>query len=121
MAEIISAQEQRHMALKNTEITVLRNLLADEFINVHSSGRVESKDDYIASVTSGKTKFVDFSTSNVAVMPYGVTAVVVGEIKAHLMHGDEHAHRSFRYASAWVKRSGKWRLTLWQHTTLKPV
>lgn len=118
VSELLAAQEQRHLAL-NADLAALSDLLADEFINVHSSGRAEGKDDYIAYVASGKTRFVDFSTSNLTVLPFGEAAVVAGEIKAHLKHGDEAAHRWFRYASAWVMRHGKWRLILWQHTTIK--
>jgi ketosteroid isomerase-like protein len=117
VAEAIGRAEQaRDQALKNGDSEALSGMLAEDYLYVHASGRLEDKGAYIAAATSGKTKYLDFSRSDVTVKAYGDAALAAGAIRVTSMQGNEQSTKPFRYASVWVKNGGDWRLAYWQNT-----
>src|SRR5688572_17686452 len=59
----------------------LGRLLADDLVYAHSSGKTETKTEYIAAVTTGPSRYEAFTESNTKVRVYGPAAVLEGHVE----------------------------------------
>lgn len=98
----------------------LSNLLSEQLSYGHSSGRIESKSEFIANLLNGTSDFTEITlsdqkmtgTENSAVVRHKLTAKtndkgVAGNVKLHIM-------------TVWVKEKKKWKLFARQATRLNP-
>jgi hypothetical protein len=98
----------------------LSNLLSEQLSYGHSSGRIESKSEFIANLLNGTSDFTEITlsdqkmtgTENSAVVRHNLTAKtndkgVTGNVKLHIM-------------TVWVKEKKQWKLFARQATRLNP-
>jgi hypothetical protein len=95
----------------------LRDALADDLSYIHSSGRVDTKQDYIASIASGVLHYQEFSAKDRHVRVLGPTSVVI----AGTAHTRVESNRQFldadvRYTAVYERVNHRWRLVAWQTT-----
>ena len=116
--EIIKLEQERVAALTQGKTAKLEQLLADDLTYTHSSGRVDSKAQFLDSLKSGSVKYESMTHSNVKVAVYGNTAVMRGESEMKLLSGGRPVAFRIRFLSVYVKKEGRWQLTAWQSTRL---
>lgn len=98
----------------------LSNLLSDQLSYGHSSGKIESKSEFLANLLNGNSDFTEIvlsdqkitGTENSAVVRHNLTAKTIdkgvpGNIKLHIM-------------TVWVKEKKQWKLLARQATRLNP-
>lgn len=98
----------------------LSNLLSDQLSYGHSSGKIESKSEFLANLLNGNSDFTEIvlsdqkitGTENTAVVRHNLTAKTIdkgvpGNIKLHIM-------------TVWVKEKKQWKLFARQATRLNP-
>jgi hypothetical protein len=98
----------------------LSNLLSDQLSYGHSSGKIESKSEFLANLLNGNSDFTEIflsdqkitGTENSAVVRHNLTAKTIdkgvpGNIKLHIM-------------TVWVKEKKQWKLFARQATRLNP-
>lgn len=115
---IFAADASRRAALLAADRAVLEGLLADEYRYVHASGKVEFRQDYLASVASGPAKFISFEVRNPILHVYGDVGVMGGAIRL-TRHGDagEILAKEHQFTAVWVRKSGTWKLTTFQNSS----
>ena len=116
MDEIIALEDQRIAAMTNGDVETLEKILADDLSYTHSTARVETKAEFIANITSARTKYQSIERDDVKVSQYGDTAVVTGLAKFHVNANGNDIKFQARFTDVYAKRDGVWRMVAWQST-----
>jgi ketosteroid isomerase-like protein len=116
----IEADRTRFEAQVKADVATLDKLLAPELTYVHSSGVLDSKDAYIGSIKSGKTKYKAIVPEEVTARTFGDVAIVNGKATVDLVSDGQDRHLVLRYTDVWVKRDGRWQMVSWHSTRLNP-
>lgn len=116
--ELREAENAWAQAAITGDAATLRRMLAEDLSYTHSSGRTETKAQFIESITSGQMKYEAAELEEFSVKPYGNVAVAlsVRRMRAGLK-GDINSFRA-RFQRVWVKRDGRWQLLAHQATRL---
>lgn len=85
------------------DMAAFDRIFADDYTSTHSNGRVMTKAEEKAYVTSAisNSKFAAITTDDVKVRVYGDTAVITGRVTVKGRSGSE---RQSRYTTVWVKQ-----------------
>jgi hypothetical protein len=115
--EILRVEERRAQALVDADVPALQELLGEELRYTHSSGAVETKYVFIASIESGRLDYISARTRDEVVHVYGETGVVAGTavLQVRAAGGAVQKLRNL-FTSVYVKREGSWRLVAYQST-----
>jgi hypothetical protein len=116
--EVMKAEQARVTALTQGDLAKLGEILADDLTYTHSSGRVDSKEQFLDSLKTGAVKYESMTHSNVKVSLYGSTAVMRGESDMKLQSGGRPVAFRIRFLNVYVKKDGHWQMTAWQSTRL---
>ena len=119
MEEIIELEKRRIEAMAKQDAKTLDEILADDLTFTHSSGRVDTKAEFITKATTGILNYHSLSSEDVKVRQYGDTAIVTGQGIVHVESartGDNKYPISF--IDVYVKRDDTWRMVAWQCTKL---
>ena len=104
--------------MTNQDVHALEEILADDLSYTHSTGRLESKAEFISSLTSGRTKYKSIERDDIKVRHYGDTAVVTGSAKFYVNANDQDIKFQVRFTDVYAKRDDVWRMVAWQSTKL---
>ena len=98
----------------------LEKLLADDLTYIHSTALLESKEQFIKSVTSGNIDYVSIvpSESDAKVRVNGNTAVVNGVAAVNVIDTGKDRKIRIRYTTVYTNRGGAWLLQAWQSTVI---
>ena len=119
-APAIEADRARFEAQIEADAEALDKLLAADLTYVHSSGVLDSKDDYIGGIKSGKYKYKAIAPEGVSARSFGDVAVVNGKATMDLVSDGKDVRVVLRYTDVWVKRDGRWQMVSWHSTRLEP-
>ncbi len=116
---VLAAEDARFAAMVAADPDAMRRWLADDLTYVHSTGRVEDREQLIASITSGKLRYIAVEPSERRVVFQGPEAAIVqglAHIKARA--GDQSLEFPARYLAVYSLFDGAWRLRAWQSLRL---
>lgn len=114
-AAILAAEDARFAAMIAADRGGLRRWLADGLAYVHSTGRVEGKEQLIDAIVAGRLRYLSSEPMERRVIPLaGDSALVLGLGRFRATAGDATLDATLRYLAAYVRESGDWRLTGWQ-------
>ena len=116
MDEIIALEDRRIEAMIKQDTKALGEILADDLSYTHSTARVETKAEFIAALTSGRTKYQSTERDDVKVSQYEDTAVVTGLAKFHVNANGNDIMFQARFTDVYAKRNGTWQMVAWQFT-----
>lgn len=116
--EINQLESQRITAMVAADTATLNRILADDLTYTHSTGRTESKAQFIASIKSGAIRYQTFNRDDVSVRTYESAAVVTGTAKVKVTSGGQEQAFLIRFVDVYVKRKGSWQMVAWQSTRL---
>ena len=96
--------------MKRADREVLEQLLADDLTYVHTSGRVETKSQFINSIASGEILYRSIDREDVQVRIYGATAVVTGLANVTVELRGRVEHLRIRFIDVYVRQNGHWNI-----------
>ena len=111
-AGVKAAEEARCAGLIAGDRAALERLYTDDFVYVHSSGRVEQRASYVSSVTSGENPFRSFNHSDLRIDVLGDVALMTGTVEMQRSKGTV----VFLFVEVWLRQDGGWRLKYQQNT-----
>lgn len=112
---VLAAEDARFAAMIAGDAEALRRQLADDLEYVHSTGVVESREQLIASITSGRTRYAAVSRlERQAVMLAPDSAFVRGTGRFEVFAGKTPLDLKLRYLAVYGREEGTWRLRSWQ-------
>ncbi len=115
MKEVSAAMESLKQAMIHKDGPALEKLLSDDLMYTHSTGQLETKAQFVKSISSGKSivERLDYFKHEVRV--YGNTALVRGGVD--LYHSATNiVHMDILHV--WVKGAGGWKMVARQATRL---
>lgn len=106
-AAVAQAVESLHTAITSVDTAELARLTADELTFGHSSGRLETRAEFIEAIRSGKSGFSEIAISNQSVSVIDNVAVV-----RHVFQGKTLSGGSNRIGvlTVWLRRQDQWKL-----------
>jgi hypothetical protein len=117
--DVVKAAElKRFEAAEKDDFDTLDKLLAEDLTYGHSTGVLETKAVFLASLKSGKLKFKKIEPADVQVRVFGATAIINGTAKLAVVSDGQAKDVAIRFTDAWVRRVGHWQMVAWQSTKL---
>lgn len=116
---VFAAEDARFAAMVRGDTAALRSALGDNLSYVHSSGRRETKTEYLAAVGSGTMKYEEFTPRERDARLLGTrVVVVVGLAHARAISNTQPVDVNVRYTAVYERRSESWQLVAWQTTRI---
>ena len=116
-AAIIAGERARAKALLTKDKAAIAKLLADGFTYTHGSGKVDTRESYIASFDSDAVTFLAADHSDLSVRQFGDIAILAGNLDMVLVpKGGEQRAPKFRFISVWAKSGTEWKMVAFQST-----
>jgi len=119
VARVTAADAARFRAMTSGDLDGLGRLLADNLVYVHSSGRIETKVQFLESLRSGQLKYTSISPSDLVVRANGSLGVVTGRAQVKVVSGGQPREFTIRYTAVYALNSGVWQLSSWQSTRIE--
>jgi ketosteroid isomerase-like protein len=116
--QVRAVERQRVQALTTNDLAALERLLADDLTYTHSTGAVDSKTTFLASLRSGDAKYETMEHDDLRVRTYGETAVLTGRTRVKVKSRGEDLSLQLRFTLVYAKRAGRWQMVAWQSTRL---
>ncbi len=80
-AEIEHAEDARYKAMIDRDYAALERLLADDLLYTHSSAVTDTKQSYLESLKSGRTRYLAARRDGVVIRGYGDVAGVPANLR----------------------------------------
>jgi hypothetical protein len=117
-SEIAQLEQQRFAAMQAADITTLDRLLSADLTYTHSSGKLETKQEFLGGIRSGGLKYKTVAPEGIDVRVYDSAAVVTGRCHFQVEADGRQLDLQVRFTDVYVKRGGAWQLVAWQSTRL---
>jgi hypothetical protein len=116
--QVLQAENARFAAMVKADRPALEKLLADDLTYTHTTALFETKEQFIASVTSGKIDYVSIvpSEPDWKVRISGNTAIVNGVAAINVIDTGKDNKIKVRFSTVHTNRGGTWQLQSWQAT-----
>ena len=102
------------------DAAALERVLADDLTYTHSSGRSETKAEFINALRSGAMKYEAIEYGEMKVRVYGNTAILTTDAKVKVVSRGQPNSFQLRLLHVYVKNKPGWQLTAHQSTRLTP-
>lgn len=113
--EVLAAQRARFDATIAKDRAALEQLMAEDLTYVHTSAKLESREENIGAVVSTGA-YKSFALANLLVRLEGDTAVITGSADITFARPDGDTMLPIRFTDVWARRGGEWREIAWQST-----
>ena len=122
-AEIGRLDARRVDALLKNDVKALEQLFADDMVYIHSAGKIDSKQPYLASLTAGSLTYVSLTydpPARVAVVGRD-TALVTGRATIEIKNkAGQVTKRTLTTTTVYVRQPAGWRVVSYQGTPVQP-
>ena len=116
--EILKAEDAWIAAIKAQDRAALDRMLAADLVYTHATGPVDTKAQYISSITSGNQKYASVERKDINLRVYGDAAVVTANMRMTGATKGEPFDNRVRMLHVWIKQKGAWRLVAHQTTKI---
>jgi ketosteroid isomerase-like protein len=116
--EVREVNDRRFAAMVRADTAELGRLLADDLTYTHSTGAVETKEQFLAAISSQATRYRSIDPSEILVRVYGDTAVVTGKVAMQASFRGQDLSFAARFTAVYAHLEGAWKLVAWQTTRL---
>jgi len=107
---IAARVEILRVAMIAADKEVLDELTAPSLNYVHSTGRLETKQEFIENLLSGKSDFVTMDLTDHAITLNGDVAIVRHKLTAQTNDGGKPGSANIGVMQVWQKQNGVWKL-----------
>jgi len=118
--ELLRLDDERSRAMIAGDTAALERLMADDIVYTHSSGRLDSKKSFIASIASGTVKYRRVNRKEVAVAVREGFAFLTGAVEIDVETGGKQLNLNLRFSNVWERTPKGWQQIVWQSTPIAP-
>ena len=118
--QVLQAEKDRFEAMVKGDRAALEKLLADDLTYTHSTALLETKEQFLKSVTTGNIDYVSIvpSETDWKIRINGNTAVVNGVAAVNVLDTGKDRKIRIRFTTVQANRGGAWQLLAWQSTVI---
>jgi hypothetical protein len=113
-SEVRLAQRQRFEAMVKQDVAALDTLLDDELDYIHSSGDLQSRQQFIDMIKKQTLVYESIVPSEVRVRVYDGLALATGRSQMRVRNSAGVSSFGIRFTEVYVRRGGRWLLTAWE-------
>ncbi|WP_406021629.1 nuclear transport factor 2 family protein [Nocardioides sp. NBC_00850] len=115
-ASIVAAEEARYAAALTADADAFRAIAHPSLTYAHSDGRRDTLEEYLSTLVNGDLDYHNIEHPITEIVLTGDTAVVVGEMRAHLTVGGKQKTIDNTCIAVWIKEGSRWLLLAYQPT-----
>ena len=115
-----AAEAARFKANVDADAKTLGQLLDDDLEYVHSNGELNTKQQFIDSLTSGIRDYVSTTFEIQGVRFLGDVAILRGTAKITVADHGQSRDLEIGYTDIWVWKSKRWQMTAWRSARMPP-
>jgi Domain of unknown function (DUF4440) len=109
-----AAEAARFKANVDADATALGQLLDDALEYVHSTGEVNTKQEFIDSLVSGKRDYVSTTFEIQGIRFIGDVAIIRGNANVTVADNGASRDLDIGYTDVWVWKDKRWQMTAWR-------
>lgn len=118
--QIDELEEAWRNAVLASDTAAMSTLLADDYTAITANGTLQTKQDWLASLRSGRVRITTLDVSDRKVRFYGNTAVVTSRVEANGTGSEGQVSGSFRYTRVYVRNpQGKWKIVSFEASRIR--
>lgn len=118
-ADVVAVEQARFAAMTRADIAALDTLLADDLIYTHTTGRVETKEQFLESLRVRRIHYERISPHDLQLRrPTSDVAVITGRARIEVTLADGRQEFDIRFTDVLVRRGDRWQTAIWQSTRL---
>jgi ketosteroid isomerase-like protein len=117
-SEVLRLDEERSRAMTTADTAALERLMSDDVVYTHSSGRLDSKKSFIASIASGTVKYRRIDRKDVATSLREGFAILTGAVEIDVETGGKLLNLNLRFSNVWERTAQGWQQIVWQSTPI---
>jgi hypothetical protein len=119
-ARVLAAEDARFAAMLDANTRELGSWLADDLQYVHATGKVENREQFLASIAGGNLRYLEIAPLERQVVMLGHDAALVrGHGRMLAVAGAARLDMEIRYLAIYeLGGDGRWRLRSWQSLRL---
>jgi len=118
--EVLSVEQTRTAALDRSDVAALDRIMADDVTYIHASGKVDTKQSYLAAIRSGQLHYISWQPKNLHVRALGDGAAVIDGEYAVRVTDSRVQPTPFDITifilTVYARRNGEWQQIAWQST-----
>lgn len=115
---VLGFQSARLKAMIDADIDALERYLADDLTYSHSTGRTETKSEFLSTIESITIDYISVTPRDVEVRIYGDVAVITGLSRMQGAVGDRPVSFTIRFLDVSKRVGDSWQLVAWQSVRL---
>jgi ketosteroid isomerase-like protein len=120
--EIDQLEEAWREAVLASNTAAMDSLLADDYTAITANGTLQTKQDWLASLRSGRVHITTLDVSDRKVRFYGDTAVVTSRADVQGTGTEGEVFGSFRYTRVYVRNAqGKWKIVSFEASRIRDI
>jgi ketosteroid isomerase-like protein len=118
--KIDQLEEAWRTAVLASDANAVGDLLAEDYTAITSNGTLQTRQDWLASLRSGRVHFTSLEISDRKVRFYGDTAVVTSRAEVERTNTEGPVTGSYRYTRVYVRNSqGKWKIVSFEASRIR--
>ncbi len=107
-------------AILTSDTAAMSSLLAEDYTGITPDGTLQTKDDTLANLRSGRIHFSVIDVSDCKIRFYGGTAVVTSRAEVDGTNADEPISGNFRYTRVYVRnQQGRWEIVSFEASPIR--
>lgn len=108
--QVATAVETLTKAMIDGNKTALENIASDALSYGHSSGKIQSKAEFVEAIASGQSDFVTINLTDQTIAVKDQTAIVRHKFSAQTNDGGKPGNVNLGIMLVWAKENGNWKL-----------
>jgi ketosteroid isomerase-like protein len=118
--QVEKCEEAWRLAMLSENSAELASLLSDDYTAITAAGAIETKDEAIDGVRSGRFKLTSLDVSDLKVRVYHSTAVVTSVADIDGTRNDQVLKGRYRYMRVYVRNSaGQWKIVSFEASRIE--
>lgn len=119
--QIETLEMEWRQAQVDNNITVMADLLADDYVGITANGTIETKAQAIAQRQAGTVRITTLDLDDLKVRLYGDTAVVTSIADLQGVNGQSDISGKYRYTRVYNRRLGRWKIVSFEASRIHDV
>ena len=115
-AQVVATQAARFQAMLNADVATINDILADDLVYAHTTGKIVTKASLVENIGSGAVDYQKMELTDSNVRIFGDVAVITGSANMQVNVGDRINRLSIRFIEVYVAKDSHWQLVSWQST-----